>query len=283
MKKTHSQGSPYINVLNGFDPGMSNVTNYALPSYGIDLNNSDGYRAINHSISGVSSAGIYSAQLMRAGIVADPAKTFNFQDFETLIMSYAIMIPAASYLDNDTTWQETAVSATECGLYLCLHAYNTSVTLSVLNESKIATSRHKVPTSWQPMSKDYQPHVINIKNQSAIGTLTWNPIFSEGYLKRYDFQMDATKLDLASIMPSDMENIACNATQSFLDSTADLLGVDFSTLDGHPDGTAAVWIGEGEGETIFQIQSYQQRIMFTATSAFVMYSSPNLTTASLSA
>lgn len=89
---------------------------------------------------------------MAARAIANPGLTLSFQDIDTLISAVGIIKADPSYEQGATPWNETAVTATECALYFCAKALNSTVTHNVLDEDIIGTWADRVPTSSQPPS-----------------------------------------------------------------------------------------------------------------------------------
>lgn len=250
--------------------GYGDYTNYNLSEYQVWINNNDDYR-VGSGTAGDPWTGI--AELMTAAVVSDPLRTFNFRDYESLIASYAILKPNVSYAENKTTWANTPVYATECSLYLCLNAYNSTVNQGTLDEQILGTSRQKVPNSWQPFPQIDQPYSVNIDNTTVLGSLDWNPIDTAGYVKRSDFQLDPSSLQV----PHQLDTSGTwNATQTFLISTIDTISMDFQMLGMHETPPVSVWIGEEYNTSDSWRIPYKARLEFPSSVSLALYQSDDL-------
>ncbi|KAH0365588.1 hypothetical protein KCU84_g5700, partial [Aureobasidium melanogenum] len=138
-----------------------------------------------------------------------PNNTVNFKDYETLLMSFSTIKADTRYMDSLSMWQDARPVATECGLFLCLQAYNTVVESGKLLETVVATTRRKTPQSWHDIGSMGNPE----------GTANWNPINNDGYHPRNDFQLDASDLNVS--LPGTNGTYA--ATQTMLYSMVDYL------------------------------------------------------------
>lgn len=185
-----------------------NGTQYALPYLGLSITNFDG--SVLESSTSTYMAAVSSS---------DPALTVNFQDWETLLVAITIMEASESCLRNESDWQDSPPVATECGLWLCLNAYSSSVSNGTLSEEVLQSSSKKIPASWEALPISEQPAAASLPNTTALGTLDWNPIYHSGYVTRYDFQLDPSDFDKSWYEPGD----TFNASQAALDSTSALL------------------------------------------------------------
>lgn len=180
-------------------------TTYELPYLGLRLINLNGF--------------YFTAPapvLMTAAVVADPRRTANFGNFETLIAAITFFRAQTDYNVNVSAWQDSHPTAMECGQYLCLKALNSSVMLGNLSESILNTSSVKVPASWQPTPK--QPPLVQINNTNTLGTLDWNPLYHPNYVSRNEFQLDPSGFDSSWFSPDE----TFNASQTAVDSTINL-------------------------------------------------------------
>ncbi|KAJ4409983.1 hypothetical protein N0V82_009351 [Gnomoniopsis sp. IMI 355080] len=89
---------------------------------------------------------------MAAQGISNPGLTLSFQDMRTLIAAVGIIKADPSYEQGGTAWNETKVTATECAMYYCAKALNSSVTHNVLQEKTLGTWAERVATSAQPQS-----------------------------------------------------------------------------------------------------------------------------------
>jgi len=188
-------------------------TSYTLHPSGVDIQNANGIFDGNDL-------------LLKARSIIDPTASLSFRQEQSLLAAFVILQPDKSYYYGQTPWEETPITALECGLTLCLKSYSLTVQNGNIDQIVLAETSKKVPDSW--WSTEGRP--ANIKNQTALETLDWNPIFNGDWVSRNDYQLDSSDLNI----PNDGDNTTFNATQSFLDTLAGELRSMFdtgSTLD----------------------------------------------------
>lgn len=185
----------------------ANGTQYTLSRPGLHINNFD--FLYNDSVD--------MTEFMTTKVSAEPNSTYNYADSQTLIVAFSFLKVSDDFLANETSWQNAAPKATECGLQLCLKALNSSVSLGTLNEDVVMEESTKVPESWLVSSHQKSTSVV-ITNTTALGSLAWNPLYHVDYITRDDFQLSASNFN-SSWYPTSQ---TFNATQEFLDSTVGL-------------------------------------------------------------
>lgn len=97
------------------------------------------------------------------GVTADPSETATFRDLRTLLASFAILRTPEDYYtvkvgtpanpDYDYV-SGFSPSATECALYFCVNAYETSSQNSKVTEVVTHSWAESNPDSWQPLGPD---------------------------------------------------------------------------------------------------------------------------------
>lgn len=212
------------------------ITNYDLKQTNLTINNWNGFRGDGRD-----------REYMVAKVELQPKETLEYHEFESLLMSVSMMRASDEYMQNKAMWQDTTPEAMECGMFLCVNAYNTSVVNGTFNESLIATSHEKVKDSWRPHLRE-QLDPEKPRNETLSGTLEWNPINNAaGYSPRGDFQLDPRKLEIGNPSP----NQTFSASQSFLSSLTiyleDLLKPDVTDIyDTTSPGTVQNWTRTSE-------------------------------------
>lgn len=198
------QGS---SMVASFDP-TTKLTQYTLPYANLTIDNWQSYRNVTPQ-----KVNLLANDYMVAKSEKLPNNTANFRDYESLLMSFSTIKADARYMSNLSMWQDVRPAAMECGLFVCLQAYDTTVKSGKLFETVIATTRRKTPQSW------HNTENMDSTNLAALGTLDWNPINNNGFLSRTDFQLDASDLNMSSTSA----NGTYNATQTLLYSMVDYL------------------------------------------------------------
>jgi hypothetical protein len=94
-------------------------------------------------------------ELMTAKPTADPRQTLTFQNLSTMLLSVGIMQADSSFAENKTRWKDTPIKATECALYLCAKAYQSSVQNNILSETDLGSWANKELNSWRPVADQH--------------------------------------------------------------------------------------------------------------------------------
>ncbi|KAG9692739.1 hypothetical protein KCU95_g6847, partial [Aureobasidium melanogenum] len=203
------------------DP-RAKLTQYTLPYANLTIDNWEGYRnATGQNVSSEPTAYMVAKSEMQSN------NTIYFKGYESLLMSFSTIKADTGYMSNLSMWQDERPAAMECGLFLCLQAYKTTVESGKLVETIVATTRRKTPRSW------HITEGMSSTDSTALGALNWNPINSNEFDPRTDFQLDASDLNIS--FPG--ANGAYNATQTLLYSMVDYLNGlltpenDFNVLD----------------------------------------------------
>ncbi|OTB06455.1 hypothetical protein M426DRAFT_20909 [Hypoxylon sp. CI-4A] len=71
---------------------------------------------------------------MVAARITDSRSTLTFQHIDTMITALQILKAAPEYGEGNLRWEEAPVSATECVLYFCTNAYESSIKKGTLTE-----------------------------------------------------------------------------------------------------------------------------------------------------
>ncbi|KAF2025975.1 hypothetical protein EK21DRAFT_75140 [Setomelanomma holmii] len=132
--------------------------------------------------------------LMTANSTYSPRQTIKFRDMETLLLSFVILRAPQEWLELKAAWNETKPGATECALYPCANAYNTTTQNNVLHDD--------MSGSWairDPLSYMLTPNTINHADRAE----AWNAL--EGS-QLYEPIMDSEKEDLRLLIPSESRN-----------------------------------------------------------------------------
>ena len=161
-------------------------------------------------------------------VTPDPTETLTFSDSQTLLASVLIFSSNSSYENNITAWEETPVNAMECGLSLCVNAYQTAIVNSSFTENIIASASTRVPASYQPVpSQPFGARITNLTSPN-LGNSSWTPAHLYAYVKREDFSLEP---------PASFQG-TFNITQGTLESWFSILetelgynGGDFSSID----------------------------------------------------
>lgn len=78
----------------------------------------------------------------------NPGQTHTFQDMKTLLLAFQYLQANPSWMNNETTWEDTKVTAGECGLYFCINEYEPVLNQGVLHEETQKSWTDKVSDSY---------------------------------------------------------------------------------------------------------------------------------------
>lgn len=199
----------------GAFPALSgNGTQYELPNLGLHINNYDFWTG-THSL----------AELMTSATSADPRLSINMKDSQTLLATFTVLRADQDFRSGAKDWESApSPSATECGLFLCLKAYNFSVVLGDLTEVVVAETSQRVAESWVPKWTDIKDDPgFNLTNLTALGSPHWNPLYQPNYVPRYDFQLDTSRFPKAWYPTNAMFNVSQNGVDSIVAYLSSLL------------------------------------------------------------
>jgi hypothetical protein len=193
------------------EPGTT-LTNFSLPLVNVaNLDESSGMQATN--------------ALMVAASTTNPGHTISFQHNDTLLAAYQIIKPARSYESGQTQWNETEISATECGLYLCTQAYksvvvNGNFTEQVLGSwsTRMAGSYAFLPGSMATQDPDTLAEYDSWNNYSLMSAYPGRDI------PRADLVLEISEQDLSDATVATNATRFFNVTQNMTGSTSYFLG-----------------------------------------------------------
>ena len=131
-----------------------------------------------------------SYQLLNATSTDDPPETFAFKKSQTLLSATQVIHAGTSYTNRSTPWETSSMLAFECGLELCVNTYNSSVLNNNVEETIIASTSVRVPSSYQPL--DSQPEsFVDLGNPGSpfLGNTSWTPAAQGAWVLREDFSL----------------------------------------------------------------------------------------------
>jgi hypothetical protein len=222
---------------------------------------------INNFNGELPSSGSGLGEFMTAKGYSMPNDTVNFQNLQSLLYAITMIKPEDGYRSGKIAWEDARVSATECALYLCVNAYNTSMQDGVLNETVVDSWVEKAPLSWLP--QEMQPSGVSISNWNSkfLGTPAWSPIGLDEqgrYVNRTDFQLTIPPADARRL---NISEVSFNATQRYLGSTSTYMSSLLPSLN-----------GSATNDTIMgKVLSRTDGIQFTDTIMQPLFESKNLT------
>ena len=146
--------------------GKYRYTKYEIPPLGLNLSNYDGERRCDGKDRCPDT-------YLTGKVETNPGRTINFKDLRTLIFSFGYMAANESYLNNETLWEDTTVSAGECVLYYCINAYESEVVRGELAERLVGSWADKTPGSYwvgqehEVEYTEYVNHTLDYRNLGA--------------------------------------------------------------------------------------------------------------------
>ncbi|KAH7078143.1 hypothetical protein BKA63DRAFT_593533 [Paraphoma chrysanthemicola] len=209
-----------------------NYTNYLLPyasirNWDFYFDDRNKYRGPNWWRYTTNGGSMYARTLMTANTTYHPKQTVSFQDMETLIMAFVMLRAPDEWLNLQFPWNETRPVATECALYLCANAYNTTTRNNVLHEEILASWTNRDAASYA-----YTSHLINLENKTEA-------LDAAHRIQLYDPKFDYERHDLRLTVPAEVADKwqlrtgGVNITQSFIGTLSESLiasrGLDIET------------------------------------------------------
>jgi hypothetical protein len=197
-----------------------NGTQYKLPDLGLHINNFD-----------TGTGNDFLAELMTSVTSADPRLSINMKDSQTLLTTFTVLRADQDFRTGAKKWESAPrPTATECGLFLCLKAYNSSVVQGNLTEIVVAETSQRVAESWMPNWTEIKDNSgFNITNLTALGTPRWNPLYQPNYVPRYDFQLDTSGFPKAWYPTNATFNVSQNGADSIVAFLSSLLPLNNSS------------------------------------------------------
>ncbi|KAM0428189.1 hypothetical protein ACHAPT_007090 [Fusarium lateritium] len=91
---------------------------------------------------------------LSANFTTNPGRTINFRNHSILILAIQYLEADDRWRENKTIWQETPVTAEECGLYFCVNEYETSLKQGILKEKVVKSWTNKTINSYNSHPDD---------------------------------------------------------------------------------------------------------------------------------
>ncbi|KAG9771558.1 hypothetical protein KCU88_g6325, partial [Aureobasidium melanogenum] len=148
--------------------------------------------------------------LLTVNVTGDYLESVSYQDANTTFLTFLIMEADPSWTNGSLAWEDSTVKATECGLSLCVNAYNSSAKNGSLMEERVASWQYRESDSWR-LTDGYG------------GIFEWweerNPSFGTLYnLNRSDLQLAIPDSDLA-------RDLSLNTTERFNITQGTIAGI----------------------------------------------------------
>lgn len=96
--------------------------------------------------------------LVSAGRLNNSQHTLSFKNLTTMITAVQVIRASEDYEKGGVRWADTNVTATECALYFCINAYNSSMKQGKLEEVLIGSWSERDPTSYADISGEGDSH-----------------------------------------------------------------------------------------------------------------------------
>ncbi|KAF5497715.1 hypothetical protein CGCS363_v007756 [Colletotrichum siamense] len=157
------------NVSVGAEDDTLTMVNYvasfspiAVPSINTTYTRYD-IKELKMNISNIDSAGLaairgkdlgFTNTELTAKATSQPSETLSFQDFKTLIVSFAMIAANQEFRENGQHWEDSSVSAQECALYFCTNIYQSDIVQGDLRETILGTHTDRNLDSF--LAKDPQ-------------------------------------------------------------------------------------------------------------------------------
>ncbi|KAI9701620.1 MAG: hypothetical protein M1820_006391 [Bogoriella megaspora] len=146
--------------------GPVNLTTYTIIKTGLFINNPNSYGAT----SGSNGSSTSTERLTMTGLANwNPGFSSTFWNSSTLLFSMQAMWSELDDSYRYSDWEFAGINASECGLYLCVKEYNTTINNSVISESsrEVASTReiHSYHSAEDPPETELT--IQNLQNFSS--------------------------------------------------------------------------------------------------------------------
>ncbi|KAI8649427.1 hypothetical protein NCS56_01491000 [Fusarium sp. Ph1] len=136
-------------------------TKYTVPGINLKISN---YNGKTRRVSEDENSA-YPDTYLTTTATTNPGKTLFFRDSRTLALAIQYFEANETWQDNKTTWEDTPVTAKECGLYFCVNQYESVVEQGILKEKVLASWANKTVDSYTD-SEGAQKEYMKYKNNS---------------------------------------------------------------------------------------------------------------------
>jgi hypothetical protein len=178
------------------------------------------------------------ASFMTAALSLRPEDTNVFQDMETLLGAVTFLTANPSWGPSNH-WSDLPPTATECALYLCVNAYQSSFSKGVLREDLVGSWAARISSSYAPSPQ--QPDAVQINDVATTHSDTWMTPYQTGYLNRTDYQLSIPMNSTDT--PVHGKDAVFSISQAAIVSFQDFLTTTFTTL---PDTTHELVYGRSD-------------------------------------
>ncbi|KAI8964410.1 hypothetical protein F5Y11DRAFT_316245 [Daldinia sp. FL1419] len=156
---------------------------------------------------------------MSATRITDAKLTLAYQNLTTMITAVEILRAAPEYEAGKLAWGETPVSATECALYFCANAYESTVEKGVLKESIVA--------SWAERDFDSYHSLDGVRNFDAYEKWNNYSLYSQyGDVRRSDLSLFIPDGDIQKYKLPENITRRFNLTENTVGSTVHFVNDD---------------------------------------------------------
>ena len=139
-------------------------------------------------------------------VTAYPWDTVSFQNYTTLLSSFAILQAGDSFIHGESRWNESSPIATECALYFCVNQYEIKVKGQELKETI-------TPRLFERNTSSYQ---VEDGNTNSFGNLTKFQEASWPALWRREGALPASDLELMVAGEVGNFSISCTSIMSMV-------------------------------------------------------------------
>ncbi|KAJ3549018.1 hypothetical protein NM208_g728 [Fusarium decemcellulare] len=184
LKRTSgSTKIPDINMPGGFQgdaPDISNqgveanlnvpderlpITKYEVPDIDLVLSNYNGKKRCK------SDTDMCPDTYLSAKVTTNPGQNV-FNDIDTMILAISFLQANKSWVENETAWEDTTITAQQCSLHFCVNEYVTAVELGLLQEKTASSWSKRTPGSYYSGSQDV-PEYFDYLNHTLDMGIAW--------------------------------------------------------------------------------------------------------------
>lgn len=126
------------------------ITKHRLPEVDLDLSNYHGKSRCPGIKNGCPDT------YLAAKVTTNPGHTISFEKLDTMLLAVQFLQANESWQNNQSTWEETAVTSHECSLFFCVNEYEAVVEEGILHEKVVSSWRARNRPSYHSQQKEVQ-------------------------------------------------------------------------------------------------------------------------------
>ncbi|KAF4466236.1 hypothetical protein FALBO_6905 [Fusarium albosuccineum] len=141
------------------------ITKYEVPDIDLMLSNYNGRKRCK------SDKDMCPDTYLSVKVTTNPGQIV-FNDIDTMIVSISFLQTNKSWVENETAWEDTSITAQQCSLHFCVNEYVTAVKQGLLEEKIVSSWSKRTPRSYYSDSQDV-PEYFDYLNHTLDMGIAW--------------------------------------------------------------------------------------------------------------